>query len=181
MKRKVVIVGSILLLIIIVTSSTSLSDNPSMPSELNVYVSDNTPNVGDTVKVTISEIPYEDRGEMQFSADVYYGAKASHWNEPDYILSHWTDPDYPSGWMYNLEEGVTYTTSFSFIPEKDGKVTIDISCHRRYDITTKSIEINVLEKADSGENSTPGFELTSIVCMIALLILWKRRGSRYEK
>jgi len=176
-------IGTIILLLTI-SNSAVLSDNPIKPSEFSVHVSDTTPNIGDSVTVTMSEIPYEDGGEMQFSADVYYGDKedyTSPWNEPDYILSHWTDPDYPGGWRYNLEEGVTYTTSFSFIPEKDGKVTIDISCHRRYDVTTKSIEINVLEKADSGENSTPGFELISIVCMIALLILWKRRGSRYEK
>ena len=177
MKRQIVIIG-VLIFLITLSSSTSVSDNPSMPSELNVYVSGATPNAGDTVTVTISEIPYEDGGEMQFSADVYYGNKedyTSPWNEPDYILDHWIDPSKPNGWIYNLQEGVTYTTTFSFVPEKEGKVTIDVSCHRRYDITSESIEINVLENSNIDDSSTPGFEIFILISAIIFMMRLKRK------
>ena len=179
MKKEITVFG---IIVIVATGFSSIvsAENPPKPSELNVYINDHAPHVGETVHVTISEIPYEGEGEMQFSVDVYYGKNEDYRfsHERDYILDHWIDPTKPNGWIYNLKEGITYSTNVSFIPEKEGVVTIYISCHRRYDVTSESIEINVLSNPDS-ESLTPGFEIFLFICAISLSIfIWTKRKSK---
>ena len=157
------------------------STNPEKPSQLNIKVTNRTPYVGDTVTVTLSEIPYEEGAYLSFGGDVYYGTKQEKENAipatVDYILEDWHYRQDTEIW----KENTIYYATFSFAPQQSGLATIDVFCHRRYDVTFASTQINILVNPNSDgsstvSDSTPSFELVFALCAIGIaLFLWRKK------
>jgi hypothetical protein len=169
-KSMLVIVFSILLLLILLGKTTP-ADNPIRPSELTINVSNNSPNVRDTVTVTLSEIPYETgnpEAYVDFGADVYYGTKAEKENNipgaVDYILEGWTATG-------STNDGNKYYATFSFIPDKQGLITIDVNAHRRYDVTFAYTELRSYESSISPPLGADGNMTSIILVLLGSIIL----------
>jgi len=184
MISKSLLMQGVLVLLLFLAMPTVLSDNPVRPSELTISVSDTTPNVGDTVTVTLKEIPYEpDVDYIWFGASVYYGDVVIRANllDRDMILD-WNERGTPTN-------GNKYQATFSFVPEKAGAVTIDVYAHRQYDVTFADTQIYVnpaSESKTSNENNNndatdsssgndiPGFELLFVILAITLILVWRK-------
>lgn len=182
-------VETILLLLFVMLFPTVLSDNPEMPSELTISISDYTPNIGDVVTVTLTEIPYEpDMDYVRFGANVYYGDKKEGmmhpWEEEDYILRDW-------GALGVAISGNRYQSSFSFIPDDEGDITIDVHAHRQYDVTFVDVQIHSYsEILSQNGNGMPigfgtimllAFGIFLIIVMIITYIFFKKKRMKLMK
>jgi hypothetical protein len=141
-EKRLTIIGFALFILFIISNQIVCSDNPSEPSEFTIQVSNNSPHVGDTVTVTLYEIPYGPyypEAYVWFGGDVYYGYKAGEQpNVPDYvdfIVKDWSVKGIPA-------DNEKFQATFSFIPEKEGVITIDVYAHRQYDVTFRNMQIN---------------------------------------
>ena len=167
MKKIIVIIMFFLMVSIIQNVS---SDNPVKPSELKIHVSSSAPMIGDTVVVTLTEIPYSSGDNCNFNADVYYGEKlgdyVASWEVPKYILEDWS----------STRKSVSkdkFQAEFSFVPDKEGLITIDVRVHRQYDVTFDYVQIQSYEKKDTTE-STPGFGIVLVVLSVCFFV-WERK------
>ena len=172
MKKTFLVV--VILIFVISSIPIVICDNPERPSELTITVSNYTPSVGDTVVVTLIEIAYEPGVDyMWFGADVYYGDKkdayVSYWDEPDYILENWNKEG-----MYLGND--KFKGSFSFVPDRDGLITIDVYAHRQYDMSFDYVEIYASPVAKSSSYQSGGLYgfgaiLLLVFCIILLIIV----------
>ena len=186
-KKRILIIILSMVFLLTISGQTIPGANPPESSNFVIQVSNNSPYIGENVTVTLYEIPYgfyHPEAYVWFGGDVYYGYKAGQQpNIPDYvdfILKKWSAKGIPADY------GDRFQATFSFIPEKEGIITIDVYAHRAYDVTFANTQIhayanpNNTQNVDGSNNNkgTPGFELVLTLCAIAVIIfLLKRKQS----
>jgi len=175
------------LIILLFLSSYCITENVDSlsdinPSQLSIDISDYTPKEGEEVTVTLTEVPYNKNAEYKdingFYVDVYYGTKSqkddSFPGQIDYILEDkFYRPD-----NENDEDANEYWVTFSFVPSRDGKITIEYISHRHYDVNEKYIEISCIPKSEDTSNNntnTPGFEVFLLLCGILFIFIMKKQ------
>ena len=135
--------------------------------------------------MTLTEIPYEsDVDYVWFGADVYHGDVVIRDNLLDRNMIFECDE------QGTLISGNKYQATFSFVPDEEGAITIDVYAHRQYDVTFADAQIYVNPAPESetsdqtgnsdasgnnGNTGIPGFEIILIICAFALVLFWKRK------
>lgn len=172
--KNILIIGFAILILFIISGQWALCANPPEPSDFTISASNYSPNIGDTVTVTLSEIPYgayTPDAYVWFDADVYYGPKVGPYipDTVNFIVKDWNTKGVAATY------GNKFQATFSFVPQQEGVITIDASANRQYDVTFANTQIHAYASSNINQNGNgnyvAGGSMDSITCLLGAIVV----------